>query len=283
MKKTNSLVNYEKRITKVIEYIHDHLDEELDLNRLAEIAHMSPYHWHRIYFALQGETIVATVKRLRLHTAAGYLAHTPMPIDKIAKKTGYSNVQSFTRIFKSTYGLPPAQYRKNGSHKQFTLKKTIEENDMFEISIKTLPEMKVVSVPHTGSYMQISKSFEMLYGCLASRQLLKPTMRSIGIYYDDPASVPEDELRSRACLVTEGDIPLESPLELTQTSGGTYVVLHYKGPYADMKAAYQWLYGEWLINSGREAANTPVFEEYLNNPRDTAPNDLRTDICLPLV
>lgn len=50
-----------------------------------------------------------------------------------------------------------------------------------------------------------------------------------------------------------------------------------------MRAAYQWLYGQWLVQSGFEAANSPVFEEYLNNPRGTPPEQLLTDIYLPLV
>ena len=41
-------------------------------------------------------------------------------------------------------------------------------------------------------------------------------------------------------------------------------------------------FGEWLMQSGREAGDAPAFEEYLNNPRDTAPPELLTDIYLPL-
>ncbi|WP_141715442.1 GyrI-like domain-containing protein, partial [Burkholderia ubonensis] len=46
--------------------------------------------------------------------------------------------------------------------------------------------------------------------------------------------------------------------------------------------AYQWLYGDWLRHSGREAADAPPFELYLNTPMDAAPADLRTEIHLPL-
>jgi AraC family transcriptional regulator len=49
-----------------------------------------------------------------------------------------------------------------------------------------------------------------------------------------------------------------------------------------MRAAYQWLFGHWLVQSGACAGDAPVFEEYLNNPRDTAPADLMTDVFLPL-
>jgi AraC family transcriptional regulator len=59
--------------------------------------------------------------------------------------------------------------------------------------------------------------------------------------------------------------------------------LRHKGPYSDMRAAYEWLYGTWLVQSGREAVDAPVFEEYLNSPKETAPSELLTEICLPLV
>jgi AraC family transcriptional regulator len=99
LNKAKNWTDYEERLGRVIAYIHDHLDDQLDLNQLAEVACLSPYHWHRIYYAIQGEAIVATVKRLRLHCAAGCLANTLMPIDEVVKKSGYKNLQSFTRIF----------------------------------------------------------------------------------------------------------------------------------------------------------------------------------------
>ena len=64
--------------------------------------------------------------------------------------------------------------------------------------------------------------------------------------------------------------------------GGLYARLRYKGPYADMKDAYRWLYNTWLPHSGYEAADAPCFEDYLNNPRDVPPTELLTDIHLPL-
>ncbi|HVR66376.1 MAG TPA: GyrI-like domain-containing protein, partial [Verrucomicrobiae bacterium] len=96
------------------------------------------------------------------------------------------------------------------------------------------------------------------------------------------SSVPEAELRSRGCVIVGRTLPAEPPVKATGIAGGSYAVLRHKGPYADMRAAYQWLYGTWLLQSGREIADQPILEEYLNNPRDTAPTELLTDICLPL-
>ncbi|MGF6808564.1 transcriptional regulator GlxA family with amidase domain [Paraburkholderia sp. Clong3] len=79
----------------MLDHIYDHLDEPLDIGRLAEIACLSPYHWHRIYQAMYGETVATTVRRLRLHRAAGFLASSSMPIAQIAERSGYSKFAVF--------------------------------------------------------------------------------------------------------------------------------------------------------------------------------------------
>jgi AraC family transcriptional regulator len=116
------------------------------------------------------------------------------------------------------------------------------------------------------------------------RGLIGPQLRSVGIYYSDPDSIAENELQSAACIALPNlqEIALDKSIEKKSISGGEYAVLRHKGPYSNMRSAYQWLYGEWLANSGREVADQPAFEEYLNNPREVAPAELLTDIYMPL-
>ncbi|APO67831.1 AraC family transcriptional regulator domain-containing protein [Rhizobium gallicum] len=104
------------------------------MERLAEIACMSSYHWHKIYRAIYGETLAATVKRLRLHRAAGDKVRTDLTVGEIAKPSGYLNLQSFNRIFKSVYRMPPARYRKEGSHKTFEPSPNGKTAAMFDIT-----------------------------------------------------------------------------------------------------------------------------------------------------
>lgn len=78
------------------------------------------------------------------------------------------------------------------------------------------------------------------------------------------------------------DIELDGSIERKSIASGEYAVLLHKGPYSNMRSAYQWLYGEWLANSGREVADQPAFEEYLNNPREVPPAELLTHIYMPL-
>lgn len=275
-------MDYQVRMNRVAAYISDHLDDELDLMKLAEVACLSPYHWHRIYHAMHGETIATTVKRLRLHRAAGYLVNGDMTVEKIAKKTGYGSLQSFTRIFGAVYGMPPAQYRKHGSHTQYQPVTKEGSSIMHNVDVKTVPAMSVAAMDHVGSYMAIGTAFGALAGWLGARNLFSAKARSFGVFYDDPDAVPEDKLRSKACFSVEENIPDEPPVATAKIGGGRYAVLRHKGPYAELKASYAWLYGSWLVKSAEEAADAPCFEEYLNDPRETAPAELLTDIHLPL-
>ncbi|WP_232316546.1 AraC family transcriptional regulator [Candidatus Burkholderia verschuerenii] len=104
------------------------------------------------------------------------------------------------------------------------------------------------------------------------------------MYFDDPSAVAEDELRSMACaeLFEPDAVQFEAPVSRFEIEGGEFAVLTHVGPYAQLCFAYQWLYGEWLPASGRETGDAPVFEVYLNNPRDTAPGELVTEIWLPV-
>ena len=221
---------YEKRLLRVSAYIYEHLDEDLDLDRLADIACLSAHHWHRVYRAVHNETLAATVRRLRLHRAAGDLVRGDRSIRDIAARWGYPNLQSFTRTFAAAYGMPPARYRKDGPHRAFEPENGKESSRMYDIAIRSIPEQTLLCVPHSGSYMGIGKAFEALYGALFSRNIFSPDMQMIGLFPDDPDIVPEEKLRSFACVTANADVPADAPLERRTLAGGDYAVLRHKGP-----------------------------------------------------
>jgi AraC family transcriptional regulator len=281
MNPAHGWTDYHARMSRVIAHVYEHLEQPLDLNHLAQVAHLSPYHWHRVYQALHGETLAHTVRRLRLHRASAYLANTALPVTQIASRCGYPNVQSFTRAFRTLYGASPAHYRVHGSHAEFR-RGQASISSQYPIEIREVPRMRLAGLAHRGSYIGVGKAFESAYALLAARQLVAPGARWMAVYLDDPTAVPESQLISQAGLSVPHDCAIEPPLIPFEVGGTPCAVLRHTGPYASMRAAYEWLYGYWLVNSGREAADLPVFEEYLNNPRETAPADLLTDIFLPL-
>jgi AraC family transcriptional regulator len=274
--------SYETRLNRVVDYIYDHLEEDIGPDRLAEVACLSRYHWHRIYTAMRGETIAATVKRLRLHRAADRLANSNLPIREIGKRAGYGSVESFSRAFKEAYDRSPADYRANGSHAAFKAANAARDAAGFAVRMVDLPAMRCVGVSHKGSYMEIDRAMHRLFESLAARGFLATGTRMIALFFDDPDVVAVEHLRAKACTPIGAEAELSAPLEETILRGGLYARLRYQGPYADMKDAYRWLFSTWLANSAYEAADAPVFEEYLNSPRDVPPAALRTDIHLPL-
>ena len=282
MIKSTTAIDYQRRMNRVTQYLFNHLDDDVRIDDLAEVAHLSPYHWHRIYTAMQGETVANTIKRLRLGRAADQLANTDNAIKSIAEQAQYSSVESFGRSFKEVYLKTPAAYRQKGSHSEYKSANITQDHSRFSVSIEPLDVSICAAVVHTGSYMQIDQAMGQLIGDLATRNLLSATTRMMAVFYDDPAITPTDQLRSAALSPIEANTNLPAAVECLTLHQGPYAQLLYTGPYADMKDAYQWLYGVWLPHSDFEAEDAPNVEEYLNNPKDVAPTELQTRMCLPL-
>jgi AraC family transcriptional regulator len=109
--KKSTAESYRQRVIRVIEYIHDHLDEDLNINLLADVAFMSPYHFHRIYRQMARETLNGTIRRLRLQRAAAELINSSKPILRIATAAIYSSPEAFARAFAYQFGESPTDYR----------------------------------------------------------------------------------------------------------------------------------------------------------------------------
>jgi AraC family transcriptional regulator len=284
--------DYAMRLERVFRWLADHLDDSLDLARLADVAAMSPFHFHRIYHAMQGETAAETVRRLRLHRAAVELITGELPVTRIAQRAGYGSQEAFTRAFKAAYGVPPARYRasfvptptftgRSGRTGPTGAEDTMDTMT-FQATIRETPALRVAALAHHGDYINIGSTFDRLMALAAAQGLLGPGTRSFGIYYDDPASTPREALRSDACLTLPDGVMPSGDLQVREIRGGRYAVALHVGPYAELHFPYTWLYGTWLPTSGEEAAHAPSIEEYLNDARVVPPSELRTEIWLPL-
>ncbi|QPM91161.1 AraC family transcriptional regulator [Pseudooceanicola algae] len=155
-------------------------------------------------------------------------------------------------------------------------------SDEYPVTIAFAPARRLVGVAHRGSYVTINKAFTRLSEIFAAGQLFGSAGAMVGIFYDDPSVVAEDDLRSFAAYELTEDIPLPDVLEIREMPAGDAAVLAFSGSYSGLPAAYQYLYGTWLPASGRAPDSAPSYEVYLNSPLDTAPGDLRTEIFLPL-
>lgn len=102
---------YYDLIHKSIDYIEQHLDEDLSLDIISNEAGFSKFHFHRIFRKYVGKSVADYIRSRRLSCAANLLLYTEERILDIALHYGFESQESFTRAFKAAYALPPAQYR----------------------------------------------------------------------------------------------------------------------------------------------------------------------------
>jgi AraC family transcriptional regulator len=290
MQRISTRQSYAARLDRVLEHMTQRLDQPLSLEQLAAIGHFSPYHFHRIYRGLMGETVVDTLRRMRLHRAAVELLQGTRTLGSIARYCGYGSAAAFNRAFAQTYGLPPGEFRRRRGLGLCLLPPIaaidIDLNaqdvpTMYEVKITQLAPVGVAALAHHGAYHDIGATFEKLAAWAAAHRV-PPTNRNFGLYYDDPESKPAQELRSDACVEVPSDLQVDGAVRRLEIAGGRYAVLIHTGPYAELERPYRWLFGEWLPASGEEAADAPVVEEYLNDPHSLPPAQWQTAICVPL-
>ena len=114
--KVQTSMQYQQRLQRVIDYIYQHLSEDLTLEQLAEQAWMSPWHFHRIYRLLAEEPVNMTVRRLRLQSAAGQLLRSELSLLQIARQLRYSSAEALSRAFRKQYGVSPQLYKQQHRH-----------------------------------------------------------------------------------------------------------------------------------------------------------------------
>jgi AraC family transcriptional regulator len=271
--------SYARRIQRVTEYVAAHLDATLDLDTLAGVACLSPYHFHRVYRGLLGETVNATVRRLRLQRAALDLLDRDLSIERTAHRAGYTSQAAFTRAFRAEYGEPPARYRGARFDAEHA---AAHDSALYRVEFVDLPGLRLAMIEQRGDYRLTSEAFERLMTFAATTGLLRPDTRTIGIYHDDPESVPTSELRSSACISVGSDWVPSGEIVEGSVEGGRYARIVHTGPYNELSAAYDWLYQTWLPTSDAEPRNLPCLEEYLNDPRQVPAHELSTAVLMPL-
>src|SRR5271169_7246444 len=108
----NNRSEYERRMHRVLEHIDAHLEESLDLGILAEVAHFSPFHFHRLFSAWMAETLGDYLRRRKIEVAAMRLVAQPrVPVLHIALSVGFGSAEAFARAFRVRFGCAPTSWR----------------------------------------------------------------------------------------------------------------------------------------------------------------------------
>ena len=150
------------------------------------------------------------------------------------------------------------------------------------VQIKNLESKRVAFIRHIGPYRQVGAAWDTLLPFLGKDGHIGGGSEFIGICHDDPEVTPEHKIRYDACVTVDETFVPSGEIGVQTIPGGQYAVTTHFGPYYKLGETYARLFGQWLPRSGRELAASPSFEVYLNDPNSTEPEDLLTDICVPL-
>lgn len=281
--------DWRRRVLAAMRAMEAGLDGELSLEDIARAANFSPYHFHRIFTGMTGETVGACLRRLRLARAAHRLAYGTRSVTDVAFEAGFEAPEAFGRAFRAAYSLSPSAWRgqsRDGKRPSgFTeLLPPIKERSTMEltVTVKKLPPLRVACVRHVGPYAQCEETWEKLCSLAGRLGLFGPQTRMFGAGHDDPAITPPEKLRSDACLTVPDSFAGTPELPVTVLGDAEYATAVVKGPYSLLAPAFAHLRGVWGPDSGREFARAPSLAFYLNDPRTTPAEELLTEICVQL-
>ena len=290
---------YEQVVQQAIEHIARNLDGALDLETVAGTACLSPFHFHRVFRGMVGETPLEFTRRMRLERAAWALRDPDRAITEIAFDAGYETHEAFTRAFRASYSTSPSGFRTRthprieltaccgvhfdpgGSVPPFVPRDS--GGRTMDVDIKEMPQLRVGAVHHVGPYNQIVEAFGTLNSIAHRAGLFRhPGTAMIAIYYDDPETTAQEDLRSDAAIVVPDSIELPEGLEEQRITGGRYARAVHVGPYETLGDAWARFLGEWLPASGHRVGTGSMYEIYRNDPTKVAKDQLQTDMYISL-
>lgn len=286
-------MNHYERINLVRHYIRRHLDEPLRREGLAQLAGYSEVHFHRIFTAHVGEGVNAYIRRVRMERAARQLLRGEQPITTIALDSGYETPASFGKVFKQTFGVTPSEFRElhptvagHLIYRHFFDNRKVQI--MQPIEIRTLPDQKVLYARATERMTSpaFQSANQEAFGKLmtALSQLgAGDQLRSCIAIYPDVIEVGEEARFDAGAIFVDGyEPPSMAGLDYQTLPGGRWAVFRHVGPYDTLWQSWQAALRDWLPTSGEELRDAIPFEDYIDDPSQVAPEELRTDILIPI-
>ncbi|MDA2037783.1 effector binding domain-containing protein [Bacillus cereus] len=293
MENKQSRNEYVRRIHKVQDYIESNIDSSLSIEELADVAGFSKFHFHRIFKGIVDEPLSRYVNRLKLERATNLLTYrSDMTITDIAYHFGFTDSAVFSRTFKNYYGVSPSQYRNDNSKNCKDVRRTSQYNECKKVrgnvEIVTVDDINVAYIRHIGTYRELTIAFPKMieklfhYAAKQNYHVFEDT-KVLTIYHDHHEFTEDYQLRTSLCITIPDESAVEtSDIGIMVIPSGKYAVGHFEIFQDEYKGAWDFIYGEWLPNSGYKPRDAYPFEMYKNDPRQHPENKHIVDIYVPI-
>ena len=274
-----------ERLNQSLNYIEEHLTDEIDYEQLGRIACCSAYHYQRMFTYMAGITLAEYIRRRKMSLAAVDLQGGDERIVDIAEKYGYSSPTAFNRAFRSVHGIAPSSVKDEGiSVKSFPpivfniavkgaaeMNYRIETKEAFRIIGVSAPLDKEIEnnftvVPEMWQEAAVNGTIQKLAGMMDT-----PLMGLLGV------SACNDEEQWKYFIAVSSTKSGDEFEEYT-VPASTWAIFFGTGTNRSIQELEQRIITEWLPTSGYEYANAPDIEVDLNPD----PQNAQYEVWIPV-
>ncbi len=296
--------NYMNRVNLALKFIDENLDVKLSLEAIAKAAHYSPFHFHRIFKAIIGESLNDYITRRRVEKAAMLLiTRKGISISELSLKCGFNSNSAFTRGFKKFYSVSPTEFRRLSPGKFSKISKEeskIGQDDLiFEkyicninnhlnwikmnanVKIEEIKELTFASITHIG-VNGMENTFERLMSWARPKGLMKSPNAKMGrVFHDSFKTTAPEKVRMSVCLLTESSFEVKGEINKMTIEKGRHIVGRFEISPNDFEKSWSSLF-VWMNDNGYEKAEGNPFEIYHNDFREHPENKFIVDLCIPI-
>ncbi len=279
-------------LLSVLAHIQSNLDADLSLEQLAHKAALSPFHFHRLFHEVIGETPKQYTQRLRLERAAFDLKIRDATILEIALNRGFRAPETFTRAFKRWFGVTPLQYRHSygrSLHQQHahhtTLLNTLAgDTSCSRVTIQKLKTIPVAFIRHLGAYEQVDTAqYDRLIAWADAHGLYTGDNLLLGVGHDDPNITPAEKVRFDVCLSVPEPFEATGNIGFQTLPGGHFATMTYIGPLdAGFEQVYHIFFQRLEQIKNVTLIGLPVIEIYRTTRINPAYRLNETEIFIPV-
>ena len=291
-KRSSTRLDYTRRLNRVLDHVNAKLGEPPSLSELARVAGFSPFHFHRVFRSLTGETVRELVARVRLERAALLLgrAGTRRALTEVAFDCGFSSSAEFSRAFRGRFDMTPSAFRlraqkSKNPQEPARPRSYLPKHDLPASRAQLVA--RIVAAPERHlAYVRVTDPFAPGRLAAAYRSLLEwagAPVDVLGASQDDPDVTPLERCRyDVGCLVPEGTVG-SGEVSVRRLPRGTYAEVEARGGLDDLARAWDGLFARWLPTSGYEPADGPGLERYREPPDFTTWRRFDVVLALPIV
>jgi AraC family transcriptional regulator len=276
-------VDYVERVNRAIDHVVRNLASPLKLEEVSRAACFSPFHFHRVFKGIVGETLNQFVKRQRLERALYLMSHAPKrPLTDVALDCGFSSSSDFSRSFKQRYGVPPSAFdlRTFRDSRRAEFERVLssqagaprlrrlpvgENPDGFEVRLRDVPARTVAYIRVLDSYREgaAQAACERLVAWATERGVEHGQW--LGYMWDDPEIVALEDCRYDVALVVD-DVEPAGEVGRFEFPPMRVAEVRLSGDIELVQRAIDWLYNTWLPRSGFFPDDQPTFEAWIGMP-----------------